>query len=272
MKWHRVGVTALAVLLLGAGSWLLAQENRDRSRAEGQNRGERFASWLGLSAEQKEQVHKIHQKYDAKEDQLEDQIRHQRHEEREALEKILTSEQRAKAPDLLREVREQRLHEIAERLNLTKEQREHIGKIRHEYSEKIDHLDLQKGDDVQAKIRDLRRHEFEAIRNQLTADQREKVPGIMREEFQEWRNPAETRKRLRALADKLGMNEDQRRQARETHSRFDKEIDKLEDQLRDVRHQEREEVSKVLTSEQRDKLRQAIERRGGGEGRTQERR
>jgi len=258
MKWHLLG--ALAVLLL-AGS--VSADDKKPPRA-GHDRLEALAKALSLTSEQKEQVKKIRDDFDKKEDPLEHQVRHLRHEEHEAVEKVLTAEQRKKVPAILKAEMEKDLHEIAGKLSLTSTQKEHINKIRHEYDAKIDKL-VKDGEKSAEQIRHLRREEFSAIRKELTEAQREKAPGILREEVREWRDPVVRRKRIKALQDKLDLSADQKKQVEQIHAKYDPQVEKLQTELRDLHKQEHEAMNKVFTEEQRKKMDELRKARQGKE-------
>jgi len=256
MKWHHLGVFALLLL---AGNWLCADDKKPP--AAGHDRLEALASKLGLSSEQKEKLKKIHDDFDKKEDPLEAQVRHLRHEEHEAAHKILTEEQRKKLPALMKAEMESELHDIAGKLSLTSKQREHIHKIRADFDAKIEKLGKE-GEKAAAQVRELRHKEFEAIRHELTDAQREKVPGLFREEVREWRDPAQRRKHMKALQEKLGLSEEQKKEMDQLHAKYDPQLDKLHTELQELHKQEHEAMNKVFTEEQRKKLQEL--RQGSG--------
>jgi len=264
MRWHQWVLTALAVLLLAGGNRVSAEKRKQA--AQGHDRLAALAEKLGLSSDQKQQVGKIHHDYDQKEDKVEAQIRHQRHEEFEAVEKVLTPEQRKQVPGLLKAEREKELHQIGAKLHLSDQQKERIHKIRADYDSKIDKAGAGKGEKASEQVRHLRRQEFAAIRKELNDEQRAQVPGIFREEMRTWRDPAARRQRLKAIADKLGLSEDQRKQIHEIHAKHDPQVHQLHEQLRDLHHQEHEAVSKVLNDEQRQKLQELRKAREGSRG------
>jgi len=254
MKLHLLG----AFLLL-AGS--VSADDKKPARA-GHDRLDALAEKLSLTSEQKAQLKKIDADFDKQEDPIEDQIRHLRHEEHEAAHKVLSEEQHKNMHDLLKAEMQKEMQEIAGKLGLTSKQRDSIGKIRHEYDVKIDKLG--RDEKTRGQVRELRHKEFEAIRHELTDAQREKAPGIFREEMREWRDPAQRRKHMKAVMDKLDLSADQKKQLHEAHAKNDAQIDKLQAQLREVHKQEREAMNKVFTEEQRkklDELRKGRERR-----------
>jgi len=262
MKWHQWVLTALAVLLLAGGNRVSAEKRQQAAKAH--DRLAALAEKLGLSSDQKEHIRKIHHDYDQKEDQVEAQIRHLRHEEFEALEKVLTPDQRKQVPGVLKAEREKELHAIGDKLHLSDQQKERIHKVRADYDSKIDKLAASKRDKAGEQIRHLRHQEFAAIHKELNEEQRAQVPGLFREEMRTWRDQAARRQRLKAVADKLGLSEDQRKQAKEVHAKYDSQTHQLHEQLRDLHRQEHEAISKVLTDEQRQKMQELRKGREGG--------
>src|SRR5438132_464198 len=83
------------------------------------------------------------------------------------------------------------------------------------------------------ECRALRHEALQAMREVLTEEQRGKVPGILREESREWRNTGERNKRLKAIADQLGLNEEQREKIGKIHAGNKSKIDQLEAQLKE---------------------------------------
>jgi len=255
------GTVALATLALVAGVGLTADEPQAKQHARGQHAGQghghhsradALAKRLGLSDEQKQKIHKIHQEYDQKEDPIEHQIVALHHEEREAMGKVLTKEQREQARQLLRE-------------GMRKEF-EKIGKILHDYNQKRHQLASQKGEHKEGQFRHLRREEFHAIRQQLNEEQRHKLPGILRAEFHTWHNPATRHEHMKALGDKLGLSSQEKEQFHKIHEEYGHKIHPLVEQLHKVHHEEREAVQKVLTAEQRAKFQELIKERGARHG------
>jgi Spy/CpxP family protein refolding chaperone len=277
MRHLGAGTVALATLALVAGVGLTADPPQANQHARGQHAGQghghhsradALAKRLGLSDEQKQNIHKIHQEYDQKEDPIEHQIVALHHEEREAMGKVLTEEQRQKARQLLREGMRKEFEKIGSELNLSAEQKEKIGKVRHEYEQKFHQL-ASKGEHKQGQLRDLRREEFHAIRQQLNEEQRHKLPGILRAEFHTWHNSATRHEHMKALADKLDLSSQEKEQLHKIHEEYGHKIHPLVEQLRKVHHAEREAVAQVLTPEQRTKFQELVKERGarhGGQG------
>jgi len=270
MVRHRLAALALAVLLLTAGKgWLTAQESKEGAKGKHHDIHhellEAFAAKLGLTSQQKEQIHKIHADFDHKMHEVEHQLWTLHHQEREALEKVLTKEQRAKVPHILHEEMDKEARKIADKLGLSEDQRHRMQKIRSEYDKKIHGLEGKKGEKTFEQVRHLRHEELHALYKELTSEQRAKVPGILRAEFSQYRNPATRSQHLRAIGDKLGLSPEQREKAKKIHAEYAPRLEKQVDQLHKIFHEEHEAIAKVLTADQRAKVKELFKGWGGSE-------
>jgi Spy/CpxP family protein refolding chaperone len=91
----------LSAMLLAAG----ATRGDDRKESAPRGRGALPANWskLGLSDEQKQQIHSIQAEYSAKIDDLRQQMRKLEKEERAEMAKVLTDAQRARLREIMNE-------------------------------------------------------------------------------------------------------------------------------------------------------------------------
>jgi Spy/CpxP family protein refolding chaperone len=144
---------------------------------------DKVAGELGLSDEQKEKVKKIHAEYHQKFHQLAEKggaapgaYRHLRHEEFAAIGHELNDAQRAKLPGIIREefhqwhdaaALERHLKAIADKLDLSAEQRDQVKKVLAEYQPKMEKL--------VAQLHQVHHDEHEAISKVLTDEQRAKL-------------------------------------------------------------------------------------------------
>jgi len=248
--------TALAIAALAAGGRLVADEPKPAEPpAKGHDRLEAMTARLGLDDQQKGQVRAIHTDFDKKTADLEHQVWTLHHEEHQAMSKVLTDDQRAKLPGLLKAARDKELDEIATKLGLSDEQKKKLEAVREDHEKKFHEL-AAKGEEGRAPFHELRRVFHEAIGKELTDDQRAKLPGILREEYTEWRNPEKRREHLKAVGDELGLNDDQRAQLKKIHEEFDQKTKEPLAQLKQAREDEHAAVNKVLTDDQRQKLEQ----------------
>jgi len=72
--------------------------------------------------------------------------------------------------------------------------------------------------------------------------------------------PRRGQDRLKVMAEKLGLSEDQQQKIRGIHEKY-------EGKVRELRREEFKEVSEVLTAEQREKAKEIFKGRAGGKGR-----
>ena len=230
---------------------------------------------LALTPEQKTKIRDLHAPFAEK-------YRANRAERRELVEaelkavaEGLTPEQREKARRYIegRMVRAavvqsvaERLQAAADKLGLTDEQ---LGKIRGIHAGLRDKFRAL-ADERRALLRD----ELKAIGGQLTSDQRDRardfcedrvvVVGIeidpndpdavaqLRETVAE---------RLRGVADRLGLTDEQRGKIREIHAAFAEKYEAQRTRRRDLRREELKAMGEVLTPEQLEKVKSYIEDR-----------
>ena len=116
--------------------------------------------------------------------------------------------------------------------------------------------------------------ELKAISDQLTSDQRDRVQDFCEDRVVvvgieiDPNDPdaiAQLREtiadRLRAVADRLGLTEEQRSKIREAHAAFMDKYEAQRTQRRDLRRQELKALGAVLTPEQLEKVQSYIEDR-----------
>jgi len=167
---------------------------------------------------------------------------------------VLNEEQRGKVPEVLKAEMQKEWDKVADKLSLNAEQKAKARKIHEAYGAKFRALAGGKGDRSEGEFRKLRHQEMEEVRALLTEDQRHKMPGLMRQEFHDWRDPATRREHLKAIADKLGLSAEQREQAKKVHESFETKIHKETEQLQQLHKEEHEAMSAVLTEAQRKKF------------------
>jgi len=216
---------------------------------------EKLAAKLKLDDKQKEQIRTIHADFDAKADPVENQLWTLHHEEREAAHKVLTAEQRARAPEILKGLADQEFQKATAVLKLSDEQRAKVAKIREEYEPKFKEAATGKetGEKAHKQFRELRHQVVAALRAELNDEQREKLPLVLREEHRFWRNPERRRELFKALGEKLDVNAEQKEQFRKLHDEYDPKIKPLHAELKKLHQEEYAAVEKVLTEEQRAK-------------------
>jgi len=250
MLWHRMAFSALALV---AAAGVFAADPPKAEPGKGHSRLDVMAAKLGLSDQQKDEIGKIHTDFDHQQAAVEHQIWTKRHEEHEAIDKVLTKEQHAKAQDLMKAARAKEVEKVESELKVTEEQKKKIEPILEEFEQKF-HEAIAKGEAGREDFHKTR-HEFhEAIAKELTDEQRLALPGVMREEYHQWRDPAARREQLKALADQLGLEEKQRDEIKKIHEQFDKDDEPLTAQHKQLHEAERAAVDKVLNDDQRKAL------------------
>jgi Spy/CpxP family protein refolding chaperone len=160
----------------------------------------------------------------------------------------------------------ERLRTAADKLGLTEEQRTKIRQTHESFADKYRAL----GRERRALLHD----EFKAISEQLTSDQRERLQDICEDRVVvvgievDPNNPEaighlrETiADRLRALADKIGLSEEQRSKIRDAHAAFADKYEAQRTQRRDLRREELKAMGSVLSPEQMEKVKNYIEDR-----------
>src|SRR5580704_16895003 len=120
MVRFRFAVLAVAGLVLAAnGGRFLAGEKGEPAKKH--DHLERLAAKLKLDDKQKEEIRKIHTDFEAKADPVEHQLWVLHHEQREAMQKVLTAAQRAQAPQALKGLADQEFQKATAELNLNDE-------------------------------------------------------------------------------------------------------------------------------------------------------
>lgn len=250
----------------------LALAGASRSLAADAPRNENFKSaWLnalanklGLKEQQQEAIRKSHEEFDKKAGQLEHQLWAQCNAEREAVRQVLNEEQRAKFNEGIRAMRHKELDVISAKLALNAEQRQQIGQVCDQFEKKFEELaannqnnpNNQNGENAHERFCQLRDQFIEAIRPQLNAEQQAKLPFLIHEEHRRWRDPAVRREHLQAVVNTLGVNDQQKGQIERINAAHEKQITTISNNLAQVRKDEHEAIDKVLTAEQREKMRE----------------
>jgi Spy/CpxP family protein refolding chaperone len=247
---------AAAVLALAVGTGQFTAEDPKGDEGKRHEIYEALAAKLGLSSQQKEEIHKIHADFHKEAEPVENQLLTLRHEEFQQMRQVLTDDQRTRLPEVLKAMRDKEFQTIATKLGLSEDQKQKIEKFRDEYARKFHELMSHKeaGENMHKEFRHLRQQFLAAIRPDLTEDQRARLPVLMHEEFRYWHNPEVQREHLKAVADKLGLSAEQKEKVQKICADYDPRVDKLEAQLRKMHEETHAAFEKVLTPEQRTKL------------------
>jgi Spy/CpxP family protein refolding chaperone len=233
------------------------------------------AEKIALTAEQRQKIREMHAPFAEKYRANRAERRNLVEAEIKAITDEFTPEQREKARRYIegRMVHSaavqsvaERLRTAADKLGLTEEQR---SKIRETHATFVDKYRA-----LAAERRALLHDEFKAIGEQLTSDQRDRVqhfcedrvvvvgPEIDPDDPDAIGQLRETiADRLRAVADKLGLTDEQRSKIRETHAACAEKYEAQRNQRRDLRRDELKAMGAVLTPEQLEKVKSYIEDR-----------
>jgi len=266
MASHRLLVTALTALALAAGTAALAREDTKKTGGGERELMAAWASKLGLSDQQQQQIHKVCEQYAERAEPVEEQLWKLSHEEFDAVKNVLTPEQREKLPEVIKAEMTREMRKVGDRLGLSEEQRRKIASIREEYEPKFREVCTQSSDSARKKMRELRAQFFADIRPVLTEEQRAKIPGVLREEFQQWRDPMARGERLEQVADQLGVTSDQKSQIQKIAAEYRPKVERLASQLKETFQEERASIEKVLTDEQRTKAHEMWKNVGASSG------
>ncbi len=160
----------------------------------------------------------------------------------------------------------ERLRTAADKLGLSEEQRRKIRETHASFEDKYRAL--------AGERRALLHDELKAISEQLTSDQRDRVQDFCEDRVVvvgievDPNDPdaiAQLREtiadRLRAVADKLGLTEEQRSKIPEAHAVFAEKYEAQRTQRRDLRREELKALGAGLSPEQREKVKSCIEDR-----------
>jgi Spy/CpxP family protein refolding chaperone len=246
------GLTALGLATLGVLAYAKADTGRSTEKLDDQ-----MAAWatkLGLSDQQKDQVRTICADFRQRSEPVEEQLWKQLHDEMGAMKGAMTEEQRAKLPEIIKSEINKECQTIADKLSLSEEQKQKIGKIREEYEPKFHELCSQSTEGARKKIHELKADFFAAIRKELNDDQRAKFCCVLREEFCQWRDPMARHNRMEEIANQLGVNADEKTQLKKVRAEYKSKTDELATKLKDMYREERAALEKVLTEEQRGKM------------------
>src|SRR5262249_53822764 len=165
-----------------------------------------LAARLSLSAQQKEEIHKIHAAFAHQADPLRGQLKAAHQEQREAMRKVLTAEHRSKVKEILKAERETKWQATAGHLNLSDEQRQQVEKIRQAFATKYEALARQPGEQKQHQLRALRHEKYQAIARELTSEQRTRLWESVRQESARRRDPATRAAFWTSVGEKLGVS------------------------------------------------------------------
>lgn len=256
MKSNPIAGMVVALLTLFVGAFCVNAQEKKHDQAAA------LAAKLGLNNQQTEQIRNIYADFDGKMDPVEDQLWMAHHEARSELQKLLNDEQRAKATQVLKEEKERQLRSVATKVGLTDQQWKQVENTLAQYENKFKELASQKPEDARKQFRELKHEMCASVGQELNDEERIRLQGVIREEFQQWQQPGFRREHVRAIEDKLGLTAAQKTQADKVVADCERATEKPLAHLKELSQQRREAVDKVLTNEQRTKLEQIMKSRG----------
>jgi Spy/CpxP family protein refolding chaperone len=226
------------------------------------------ADKLGLTKEQRDKIKEVQRSFEARRQALRDERRALHESDLQAINEILTPEQREKVQALKEDrvetqgadegpvapAQDAAVHDTlveklraAESIDLTREQRTKIVQQLSSSAEKY----LQQ----RRARRALVEEEYRAIAEVLTPEQREKARQYFEHRIVVAPVLQSVTDRLQAAADRLGLTPEQRKEIRDTYKNYDEKYDQLADDRRSLLKSELKAVGEILTPEQREKVR-----------------
>jgi transcription initiation factor TFIIIB Brf1 subunit/transcription initiation factor TFIIB len=240
------------------------QNQQNQGQRMGHDRIEALTSKLNLNEQQKAEIRKICKDFDEKTKSLDHQLWTLFSQERKAVFNVLTEEQRRMLPEAIKTERRKELEKIASRLGLDPNETQKIAAICEKFDSRFQELAQKQGQDAQGQLQELRSEAFSAIRQELTDQRRAKLPGALREEFEEWNNPSKESEHLQAISQKLNLSQDQQQQIRQIMTQASEQLEQPRAQLRELHQQEHAAIEKVLNDQQRQQFREMLKGRGVG--------
>jgi Spy/CpxP family protein refolding chaperone len=290
MVWHRSAVLAVALVAGVVGQGRLLAGEKGEPKPKPPDPLDALAAKLDLDDKQKAEFHKLTADYDKKISPVRLLLWDTYHDEQLALTKLLADGQKARLPEVLKALRDRQLQTIAARLDLGDGPRQRIAKLCEAYEPKFRGLvaPKQQGQDVgkeeaaaiHKQIANLRTEFLAAVESELTPAQRGRLAAVLRggpglpafvaedaalafvlltAGLAHFSQPGY----LDALADKLDLGGEQKKQFQKVAADFGPKIDKAGKELLELLQEQRTAMEKVLTDEQRAKWRQM--RKAGGE-------
>jgi Spy/CpxP family protein refolding chaperone len=267
--------SALVVVVTALPALARAQEARqirpevDLLKQSVSEKIQAVAEKLGLTKEQRDKIKEIHHSFAAKRQALRDQRNDLFRSDLKAIGELLTEEQREKVNALMEDrveaqepgegkvtwVQEaslndtvvQKLRAAAEQIGLTTAQRE---QIRDRLAGSVGNYREQR-----RARHELIEEEFKSIAEVLTPEQREQARQYVEQRMVTAPIIQSVAQRLQAVADKLGLTEDQRKRIVETYKSYDDKYEKLADDRREQLKSELKAVGEILTPDQRERVR-----------------
>jgi len=216
-----------------------------------------LAAQLSLDKQQQQQVRNIEADYRKKAEPAREKLRKLRHDQFEAVQRVLTEQQRSQLPEALHAMWDREWQTIGSKLKLSDKQQQNIRRIRNEFAKKFPEMSKAPGE-LPEKARNLKAEFFTAVSAELTPQQRTGLTDALHEEFGQWGKPEFRQQHLKALGDRLNLTDEQRRRIEKVHAEYAPKFQTFVQQLERLHEEEFDAVDKVLTAEQRTRLRQML--------------
>jgi Spy/CpxP family protein refolding chaperone len=253
MSYRRLACLA-ASLVVFAGIGLAVENPRGKHNCVLDAMAER----LGITPAQKEQLDKIHSDFEQKAKPIYKQMWAQFREHKQAVNQILTADQRKELPQVMKSARLKMLESFETKLGLNEQQKKDAARICNDYTDKFNDLGDKSDDQAFEKFLALKQENMEAFCQILTPEQRVKLPGLIQEEFASGEASTSKNEFRNLLGEKLNLSTDQKQQFEKICNDFTSKIDKQKEQLQTLWQQKIAAVEKVLTADQQKKFRELI--------------
>ena len=259
MSCFRLALVALlASATLTAASRLVA----DDAKPKGNCIIDAFAAKLGITPEQKVEIQKVYADSEQKAAPVCERLWKLHAEHHQAVLQILSEEQKAELPALMKAERVKMIEHFATKLDLTEDQKKQALKVCEETTAKFKQLaDVEEGKRSE-RFQAVKNEQFEAFCQILTDDQRVQLPALIREEMQSGRTPTAKSELRNAIAEKLKLSDDQKTRLDKVCDDFATKIDEQKTQIRQVCKDKQAATEKILTEEQKVKYQKYMKASG----------
>jgi hypothetical protein len=258
-------MTALRFLLVASAAGFAltpAVRAADEAKPGGECILNAFATKLGLDADQKTRIQRIHTDFEQRAAPVCQQIMKLHVDHTQAVLQILSPEQKLQLPVVMKEERHKMLDQAATKLELTEDQKKQAVKICDETAAKFKSFAESEDGKRPEKFQAFKNERLEAFCAILTDDQRVKLPALLQEEMQAGRTPSAKSEIRKAMADKLGLDADQQQRLDKASDEFAGKIDEQKATIRKMCKEKRDSIEKVLKEDQKLKFRQFVRASG----------
>jgi hypothetical protein len=249
-------LAALTLALTAGTSTVMADEKKN-------DRTEALAAKLGLNEQQKEEIRKVFTDFEAKMEPIESQLWTAHREARAEISKMLTDEQRAKLPEVIRTERTRELQTVAAKLGLNDEQRAQVEITLKSYEKKFGDLTAQGNENGRKEFVELKHEMFAAVWKEINDEQRIRLPQVLRAEFHRFSNSQVRNDHVKAIQAKLGLSDEQKTQIEKLLADCNQKVEKPIAQMTELCQEECTAFEKILTKEQRSTLEEIMKPTGG---------